>query len=86
MEEYIAKTEGKIQKDVDKAKKRFGDDFDEYQFRATSNTFQSKRDWDVTQWLKEALEQEDLSHFTVLINDLGITLFREAKLDRSSTV
>ena len=32
IEEYIAKIEGKIDKEVDKAAKRFGDDFDEEQF------------------------------------------------------
>ena len=66
VEEYIAKIESKIQKDVDKAKKRFGDAFDETQFRATNgNTVRrAKEIEDVTQRLKEALDQEDLSHFT----------------------
>ena len=74
VEEYIAKIEGKIQKDIDKARKRFGDDFDEVQFRETnSNTLRRSKEIEgVTQRLKEALEQEDLSHFTALINDLGI--------------
>src|SRR3954451_6525735 len=36
IEEHVAKIEGKIQKEVDKAKERFGDAFDEAQFRATN--------------------------------------------------
>jgi glycyl-tRNA synthetase len=36
IEEQMARYEGKIQKEVDKAKKRFGDSFDEDQFRSTN--------------------------------------------------
>jgi glycyl-tRNA synthetase len=35
IEEQMAKYEGKINKEVDKARKRFGDQFDEAQFRST---------------------------------------------------
>ena len=35
IESYIDKLEGKIQKEINKAKKRFGDEFDEVQFRDT---------------------------------------------------
>ena len=36
IEEYIGKIEAKINKDVAKSKKRFGDDFNEEQFRTTN--------------------------------------------------
>jgi len=36
IEGYAEKIESKIKKDIDKAKKRFGDDFDEHQFRTTN--------------------------------------------------
>ena len=35
IEDYIAKIESKINKEIDKAKKRFGDAFDEEEFRKT---------------------------------------------------
>ena len=36
IEEYVEKIEAKIKKDVTKAQKRFGDSFDEQQFRTTN--------------------------------------------------
>ncbi len=36
VEDYIAKLDGKIEKDIAKARKRFGDSFDEAQYRETS--------------------------------------------------
>ncbi len=36
IEDYLAKLDDKMQKEVDKAKKRFGESFDEAQYRATS--------------------------------------------------
>ena len=36
LEDYIAKLEEKINKDVEKGRKKFGDAFDEEQFRATN--------------------------------------------------
>ena len=36
IEDYIAKIESKIQKEINKAQKRFGDSFDEIQFRKTN--------------------------------------------------
>ena len=44
-----------------------------FALQTATHSAEQKEIEDVTQRLKEALEQEDLSHFTALINDLGIT-------------
>ena len=74
IEDYLEKYRQKIEKDVVKGKKRFGDDFDETQFRATNpNVLRSQKKIDeVNARFKEAMEKEDLTAVKTLIEDLGI--------------
>lgn len=74
IEEHAEKYEVKIVKDIEKAKKRFGDDFDEVQFRATNPNVlrnQEKID-DINARYKAAMDKEDLAAVKALIEDLGI--------------
>lgn len=74
IEEWVAKIDAKIQKEVDKAAKRFGDQFDETQFRATNDRVlrnQEKID-EANRRFKEAMEAEDLAEVRQLILDLEI--------------
>jgi len=74
IEEHIAKIEAKIQKDVTKAKKRFGDAFDEPQFRETNPNVlrrQAQID-DINEKFKSAMNAENLAEVKTLIEDLGI--------------
>lgn len=74
LEEYMEKLRVKIQKDVAKGKKRFGDDFDEEQFLATNPNVlrnQKKID-DVEARMRETLENNDLEGVYNLIMDCGI--------------
>lgn len=74
IEEWVAKIDAKIQKEVDKAAKRFGDQFDEDQFRATNDRVlrnQEKID-EANRRFKEAMEAEDLAEVRQLILDLDI--------------
>ncbi len=74
IEEYIAKIEAKINKDVAKGFKRFGDDFDEAQFRATNpNVTRRQAQIDeINDKFKTALEADDLEGIRQLIIDLEI--------------
>lgn len=74
VEDHIAKIEGKIQKDVNKGIKRFGDDFDEEQFRATNpNVLRRIKEIEgIEERLKLVQEESDLEGFKQLIEDLGI--------------
>lgn len=74
VEDHIAKIEAKIQKDVDKGVKRFGDDFDEAQFRATNpNVLRRVEEiMEIESKLKQVQEENDLDGFKQLIEDLGI--------------
>ena len=74
IEEWVAKIEAKIDKEVTKAKKRFGDSFDEEQFRATNPRVlanQQKID-EANQAFKTAMDSEDLDAVRQLILDLEI--------------
>ncbi len=74
IEDQVAKIESKIEKEVAKAAKRFGDDFDEQQFRTTNPRVlqnQSKVEG-INQRLKEAIESGNLGDLKVLIEELGI--------------
>ncbi len=75
IEEHIAKIEAKINKDVTKAAKRFGDDFDEAQFRSTNpQVLRRQGDIDgINAKFKAAMDAEDLGAVKTLIEDLGIT-------------
>jgi hypothetical protein len=74
VEEHIAKIDAKIQKDVNKGIKRFGDDFDEKQFRATNPNVVRRQDQinDINKKLGEVQNNEDLEAFRQLIIDLEI--------------
>jgi glycyl-tRNA synthetase len=74
LEEYMAKSEAKIQKEIDKAKNKFGDAFNEEQFRATNPNVlrsQAKID-DVHGKMKTALESSDLVALKNLIDECEI--------------
>ncbi len=74
IEEYLEKLEGKIQKEVDKAAQRFGDAFDEKQFRATNQRVldnQQRIDETKSRFVK-ALENSDLADLKKIIEDAEI--------------
>ncbi len=75
VEDFMAKIEAKINKDIEKARKRFGDSFDEEQYRATNSRIierQAKID-DISKKLYGAMESENLASIKTLIEELGIT-------------
>jgi len=74
VEDQMAKIEKKIDKEIRKAKKRFGDDFDEAQFRATHprvNRYQGEID-SIRERLAKAMGDSDMSALKQLIEDLEI--------------
>ncbi|TXC85140.1 glycine--tRNA ligase [Luteibaculum oceani] len=75
IEEHVEKINQKIQKDVDKAAKRFGDSFDEAQFRSTNGRIierQAKIDA-INARFKKAMDDENLADVKTLIEEEGIT-------------
>jgi len=74
VEDHIQKIEGKIEKEVTKAGKRFGDSFDEKMFRETNPRVQDnlKKIEEIKQRFYPALEREDLDDVKLLIEELGI--------------
>lgn len=74
IEEHIEKIRNKINKEVEKGKKRFGDDFDEEQFRKTNpNVLRNKEKIDsIESRMRDTLENNDLDGVYNLIMDLGI--------------
>ena len=74
VEDFCAKIEAKINKEVTKATKRFGDDFDKEQFLATNGRvlgYQEKIDTILSR-LAKSLENEDLADVKALIEELEI--------------
>ncbi len=74
IEDHIAKIEAKIEKEVDKAGKRFGADFDQAQFLATNARvvgYQENIDI-IAKRLARSLEKEDLADVKHLIEELEI--------------
>lgn len=74
IEDHAEKYRQKIEKDVAKGKKKFGDSFDEEQFRATNPNVkrnQAKID-DIEQRFEAAMAANDLDAVKALIVDLGI--------------
>ncbi|MFZ1665258.1 MAG: glycine--tRNA ligase [Flavobacteriales bacterium] len=71
LEEHIAKYEDKIAKEIEKGRKRFPDNFDEVQFRATNpNVKRSQDRIDAVEGrMKEALNSSDLEGLRQLIID-----------------
>lgn len=74
IEEYIQKIEAKINKEVTKAAKRFGDDFDKEQFLATNPRVVANRDKiiQVETRFKVAMDEENLEDVRQLIVDCEI--------------
>ncbi|MDN5212878.1 glycine--tRNA ligase [Fulvivirgaceae bacterium BMA12] len=74
IEDHIAKIENKIKKEVTKAAKRFGDDFDEAQFRSTNpRVLQNQEKIDtINQRFKASIENEDFGDLKALIEELEI--------------
>ena len=74
VEDHVAKIEGKIEKEVAKASKRFGDSFDKKQFLATNQRvveYQEKAT-SILKRLGRSLENEDLVDVKNLIEELEI--------------
>ncbi|NNE25313.1 MAG: glycine--tRNA ligase [Saprospiraceae bacterium] len=74
IEAYAEKIEAKIKKDVDKAAKRFGDSFDEQQFRTTNQRIidrQVKIDYAINT-MNDFLAKEDMVGLKNLIEELEI--------------
>lgn len=74
VEDYNAKIEAKIDKEVAKAAKRFGDSFDEVQFRATNpRVLQNQEKIDkANARMAKCIENNDLEDFKTLIEELEI--------------
>ena len=74
VEEYLAKIEDKINKEVEKGQKKFGDGFDEAQFRATNpNVLRNvQKAGEVSSRLNGALNANDLAALKQLIIDCEI--------------
>ena len=74
IEEFVAKIEVKIKKDVDKAAKRFGDAFNEEEFRSTNPNVTRRQTQidEITARFSKALNADDLEDVKAQIEDLGI--------------
>ena len=74
VEDYCAKIENKIDKEIKKAEKRFGDSFDKAEFVSTNQRvirYTEKID-SILKRLGKSLENEDLADVKALIEELGI--------------
>ncbi|MBL3657724.1 glycine--tRNA ligase [Fulvivirga sediminis] len=74
IEEHIAKIEAKIDKEVTKAAKRFGDDFDKEQFVSTNPRVVKYNEQidEINAKLKAGMESGELNQLKDLIEELGI--------------
>ncbi len=74
IEDYIAKIESKVQKEILKAKKRFGDKFDKNEFLSTNNRVVQYQDKikSIHLSFSNALEKDDLLALKKIIDDLEI--------------
>ena len=75
IEEHIEKLQGKIDKEVHKAARKFGDDFDEAHFKATNpqvQRYQQRLD-DLNSRFSNAMENNDLVELKRIIEDYEIT-------------
>ena len=75
IEEHIEKIRQKIEKEVEKGQKRFGDSFDEVQFRATNPNVlrNAEKIKEIEDRMRVTLEASDLEGVYELIMDLEIT-------------
>ncbi|RFN59001.1 glycine--tRNA ligase [Marixanthomonas ophiurae] len=74
IEDYAEKLEQKAQKEIKKAKKRFGDDFDENEFVSTHPRVVRYREEqkEILSRMAKSLSAEDLKDVKALIEELGI--------------
>jgi len=74
IEGYCDKIEAKIKKDVEKARKKFGDDFDEQQFRTTNGRIvdRQKKIDDILKQLANNMRDENMDGLRNMIVDLEI--------------
>jgi len=74
IEDYVAKIEGKIEKEVEKAAKRFGDSFDKEQFLSTNPRVMEYQTQAraILRRMGQSLEREDLADVKALIEELEI--------------
>ena len=75
VEEYVAKIEIKIEKEIAKAAKRFGDSFNKMEFVKTNPRVVSytKKSQNILKRLNRSLEKEDLKDVKELIEELEIS-------------
>lgn len=75
VEDYLAKIQDKIDKDVEKAQQRFGDAFDKEQFLNTNARVIERRQQieEITKRFYSSLGNNDLADVKALIEELGIT-------------
>jgi len=74
IEDYVGKLDAKIEKEVAKAAKRFGESFDKAEFLATNTRvvgYKEKGDA-ILKRMGQSLEKEDLADVKALIEELGI--------------
>jgi len=74
IEDHVAKIEGKIEKEVKKAAKRFGDSFDEEQFVSTNPKLFGYKEKcsSIMQRFAQSMSENDLTDVKALIEELGI--------------
>ena len=74
IEDFIKKIENKIQKDIAKARQKFGDQFDEKQFISTNKRIidREKRIKDINNKFNQAISNKNLSKVKTLIEELDI--------------
>jgi glycyl-tRNA synthetase len=74
IEEHINKIENKINKEISKGKKRFGDDFNEKEFRNTNPNIKRRNEEieRIEKSMGKAFENDDLNAIYELIIELGI--------------
>jgi len=74
IEDFIKKIENKIQKDIAKARQKFGDQFDEKQFISTNKRIidREKRIKDINNKFNQAISNKNLSKVKILIEELDI--------------
>ncbi len=74
IEDYVGKLDAKIEKEVNKAAKRFGETFDKEQFLATNPRVLGYKEKGnaILKRMGKSLENEDLADVKLLIEELGI--------------
>ena len=74
IEDYVAKLDNKIEKEVKKAAKRFGDAFDKAEFMATNARVKGYKEKGeaILKRMGQSLEKEDLADVKALIEELEI--------------